>query len=121
MAILTLAVAGFGLTGCGLKEPPPFDPLAIQQPEKTASRSSRDAVMPDLPTKIVDIATQPTDDNGNDITTQPTSTTQPVKNPHVHLRDMTAATTGPAIPENVIVRIPLQDIIQRLRSFTARK
>ena len=26
LAILSLAVAGLSLSGCGLKEPPPFDP-----------------------------------------------------------------------------------------------
>jgi outer membrane protein TolC len=109
LAILSLAVTGIALSGCGLKEPPPFDPLAIQQSEKSAAYSNRPVAMPDLPTTLEDVSTQPSDDAAPGSR----STTQPTTNPHMHLRKESAATTGRAIPEDVIVRVPLQDIIQR--------
>jgi outer membrane protein TolC len=103
-----MAVAGMGLTGCGIKEPPPFDPISLQQPENSASAQNRRQVMPDLPTTMEPVQTDDTD------TTAPaTRPATQVPNPHVHMRKMTSATTGPAISEDVIVRMPLQDIIQR--------
>src|SRR5438105_2052649 len=109
IAVLSLAVSGFVLTGCGIKQPPPFDPLSEQAPARTAAMKNREVLpMYPLPTTLIDLAetpaTQPSDSNA--------PTTQPA-NPHVHLRPMGPASTGPSINENVIVRMTLQSIIQR--------
>ncbi|HZL37051.1 MAG TPA: hypothetical protein VFC78_17155, partial [Tepidisphaeraceae bacterium] len=58
-AVLTMAVAGFGLTGCGLRPPPPFDPIGMQQPEVAAAPEAPLQRMEDLPTTMRGLTTQP--------------------------------------------------------------
>ena len=61
IAVLSLAVSGFGLTGCGLKEPPPFDPLGMQKEANEAAAKNNKPfpnVYP-LPTTLIDLAAQP--------------------------------------------------------------
>jgi outer membrane protein TolC len=119
-----MAVAGCGLAGCGLKDPPRFDPLAIQRAERIPSREVGEEKLPALPTTLEDIGSPATDP-----ATQPASgpaDTQPATEPPTTQPAATqrASTTQPAgggtmvvpariAPGEVVVRMPLQDVIQR--------
>ena len=110
LAILSTAVGGLGLAGCGLKEPPLFDPVAMQRDERSASLGLRPTTMYSLPTTLKDysVADEPA--------TQPG---QPATNPHIHLRPSTPATTGRSVTEDLLVRLPLQEIIHRSVVYSA--
>ncbi|MDB5331657.1 MAG: putative efflux system outer membrane protein [Phycisphaerales bacterium] len=121
---LAMAVAGCGLAGCGLKDPPRFDPLAIQRAERIPSREVGEEKLPALPTTLEDIGSPATDP-----ATQPASgpaDTQPATEPASTQPAATqrASTTQPAggremtvpprvAPGEIVVRMPLQDVIQR--------
>jgi outer membrane protein TolC len=104
-----MAVAGFGLIGCGISDPPSFDPMAVQKQERAASKDYPDTPMFNLPTTLVDLATQPsgaTDQNEYE-------TPRGVIGRHTRLRRSNQSTTGRSITEDLVVRMTLQDIIQR--------
>jgi outer membrane protein len=121
---LAMAVAGCGLAGCGLKDPPRFDPLAIQRAERIPSREVGQEKLPALPTTLEDIGSPATE-----AATQPATgpaDTQPATEPAATQPAATqrASTTQPAgggemtvpprvAPGEVVVRMPLQDVIQR--------
>jgi outer membrane protein TolC len=109
IAVLSLAVSGFCLVGCGIKEPPPFDPLGVQKDAKDAAAHNNLRIpMYALPTTLQDLTTQP-----DTMPVDPDAPKPKPANPHVHLRPESPATTGPAINENYVVRMTLQSIIQR--------
>jgi len=80
--------------GCNLQEPPPFDPRAMSSNERAASRSVPPADMPPLPTTLQNEFLPPSPGRAMD---------QPAQQP----------TTGPALETDPIVRIPLQEVMQR--------
>ncbi|MDB5304327.1 MAG: putative efflux system outer membrane protein, partial [Phycisphaerales bacterium] len=113
---LAMAVGGFGLVGCGLKSPPPFDPLAIQRAERIPSREAPQQSMPPLPTTLEDIG-----ESSSDAASRPASgpasqpDSQPASQPATAQKyDIdVSASPGRARPGEMIVRMPLQDVIQR--------
>ena len=115
LAVLTLAIAGTGLTGCGPKDPPPFDPRVPQQLEKDASYENAPVEMHAFPTTLIDLSTRPAGledqepGGGNGVS----------PNPHVHLRKSTRASTGRSLAEDPSVRMSLQDIIHRSVVYSA--
>lgn len=111
IAVLSMAVSGLGLTGCGLKEPPPFDPLVIQSPEKSASFQGGTEPMYPIPTTLIDLSTQPA--NTPDDTAPGSRHSSARPNPRIHLRPSSPAATGRALSEDLVVRMSLQDIIHR--------
>jgi outer membrane protein TolC len=80
--------------GCNLQEPPPFDPRAMSANERSAARSVPVTDMPPLPTTL---------QNEFLPASQGRASTQTIQPP----------TTGPALETDPIVRIPLQEIMQR--------
>lgn len=109
LAILSMAVAGLGLAGCGLNEPVNFDPIAAQKQEKLASRDYPNTPMYNLPTTLIDLATQPSGQSDqSDSEAAGAGATRPV-----HLRRERPAETGRSLSEDLLVRLPLQEIIQR--------
>ena len=110
LAILSMAVSGLGVTGCGLNQPGGFDPVSIQKPEQIASKDAPNTPMFDLPTGLVDLTTQP---SGADDRSNPQAEEGPAHPRRVHLRKSTAATTGRSLSEDLVVRMTIHDIIQR--------
>ncbi|MDB5291759.1 MAG: putative efflux system outer membrane protein [Phycisphaerales bacterium] len=100
VSALAMAVGGFGLAGCGLKPLPPFDPLAIQRTERIPSREAPPTSMPTLPTTLEE-APGPSSGPGS----QPTS-------PQGYGPEVPGGAAR-SRPGEVIVRMPLQDVIQR--------
>lgn len=77
------------VAGCGIKEPPPFDPRLMQEPERDRAADTPPAPMKPLPTTLEAIPARP----------EAGPTTYP--------------TTGRAIEAGPTVRLPLQEVIQR--------
>ena len=117
IAVLSMAVAGLGLTGCGLKEPPPpFDPLTFQQAEKDASFQGRSKeTMYDLPTTLHDLTTQPDAAESEAARTgKGKHAQQAATNPNVRLRPHEPLRHRPrGSRKTSFVRVSLQDIIHR--------
>lgn len=93
-AVLASAViaALSGIYGC-TPEPPPFDPLTLQQYSRQAARGVKPEEMAPLSTTL-DTTYMP---QRSGVLTQPT----------------TAPTTGPALGEEPTLRLTLQEIVQR--------
>ncbi len=85
----TLALLSFAIAGCAT-DPPPFNPHALQRPERTRATENVSRPLPPLPTTME----------------SPLSATRPTSGPD-------AATTGPSVTEEDSVRLALQEIIQR--------
>jgi outer membrane protein TolC len=117
-----MAVAGLGLTGCGLKEPPPFDPVTLQDPEVKASFQGPKEPMYDIPTTLIDLSTQPANDESSSEAARNRSGTRPATAPvnrRVHLRPSSPAATGRSLDQDLVVRMSLQDIIHRSVIYSA--
>ncbi len=116
LAVLSLAVAGFGL-GCGINEPVNFDPLTAQKQERDASLQARPTPMYPLPTTLIDLATQPSSavDQTNAEASRQTggSADDRRRGRRVTLRPSTPATTGRSLMEDNVIRKPLREIIAR--------
>jgi len=117
LAILSLAIAGVGLTGCGLSEPPPFEPLVPQKQEKAASTTARPTPMYPLPTTLIDLATQPSSSLDQSNSEAARTGGEPVdktaSGKRFRLRRSDPSTTGPSLSSDLVVRMPLQDIVAR--------
>ncbi len=81
------------LAGCNFAEPPPFDPRAFQQPERDRAGEVQSRAKRPLPTTLE----SPFLTSGTGATVRPT----------------TLPTTGPALESDLVIRMPLQEIIQR--------
>ena len=112
VAILSLAVGGVALVGCNVPESANFDPLLAQQPERKASQIYRQPTMQNLPTTLQDVSTQPSNIEDTHPGESPSGGDR-ARGGHVVLRPAEAATTGRALSEDYIVRLPLRDIIAR--------
>jgi outer membrane protein TolC len=95
-------VLSAALVGCGLKDPPPFDPRAIQARERAGALDARPMYMPPLPTTLEALTTEPT-----------SAPDTPGRRGRPRLAPTSRATTGPSISENPTIRMSLQEIIQR--------
>jgi outer membrane protein len=82
------------IAGCNVSEPPPFDPRTLQQPERDRSREVESRPKRPLPTTLESPFLTP----GN-------STSAP--------RATTAPATGPALESDIVIRMPLQEVMQR--------
>ena len=101
-ALLLSAAAGL-TTGCNATEPPPFDPRAMHVPQREASQGQASEVKRPLPTTLESpfLQTNERNDRTNGRGLPPA--TQPRQQP----------TTGPALEADPVVRMPLQEIMQR--------
>ena len=101
-ALLLSAAAGL-ITGCNATEPPPFDPRAMHVPQREASQGQASEVKRPLPTTLESpfLQTNERNDRTNGRALPPA--TQPRQQP----------TTGPALEADPVVRMPLQEIMQR--------
>ncbi|HZK83038.1 MAG TPA: TolC family protein [Humisphaera sp.] len=115
LAVLSMAVAGLGLIGCGISEPPSFDPMAVQKQERAASKDYPDSPMVSLPTTLIDLATQPS----GAVDESQYETPRGVIGRHTRLRRSDRSTTGRSITEDLVKRMTLQDIIQRSVIYSA--
>lgn len=79
------------LIGCNLTEPPPFDPRAFQQPQR--QRAGEVESHPKRPL--------------------PTTLESPFLTADAKVRPTTQPATGPALESDVVLRLPLQEIVQR--------
>jgi outer membrane protein len=104
--LAAISVLSASLTGCYLSDPVPFDPRSLQRPEKSAAAESREPYLPGLPTGLEPI----------DATTQPAAS-NPTSLPSGRRRRMmaptTRATTGPALNDFTMLRVPLQELVHR--------
>ena len=82
------------MVGCNVSEPPPFDPRTLHSPSATAPAKSNRAKRP-LPTTLE----SPFLTQGNSTTTPPRATTAPA--------------TGPSLESDIVIRMPLQEVMQR--------
>src|SRR5688572_19864833 len=102
-AITPVVCAVLMSAGCNWykQEPIPFDPRTLQQPQRVASEGQVSEVKRPLPTTLESPFVQPTGPGANNRTRA--QATQPTAPP----------TTGPALAVDPIVRMPLQEIMQR--------
>ncbi len=95
--VAAAAAAAILVAGCNVQEPPPFDPRAMQLSEKMAAREVPPHEKHPLPTTLESQFLPP--DTNNRSGTPPPPSTPPA--------------TGPALSQDPIVRLPLEEIIQR--------
>lgn len=94
---VTACLSALVLAGCNLKQPTPFDARAMQQPERAAAEGVEPRAKPPLPTTLE----------------SPFLTTEGALRPQEQPRSALPPTTGPALSSDPIVRMPLQEIMQR--------
>jgi outer membrane protein TolC len=94
---LAAAAAAVWIAGCNVQQPPPFDPRAMQQTERSAATEVPPREKRALPTTL---ESEFVSDNGR---------ARDGRAP----RTIPAPTTGPALVLDPIVRLPLPEIIQR--------
>ncbi len=91
-----LCVPALMMYGCNLKEPMPFEPRALQQPQREAAVGTEPHTKRPLPTTLE----------------SPFLTTRGAV-PDEERPETPPPTTGPALSTDPIVRMPLQEIMQR--------
>ena len=85
------------------QEPIPFDPRSLQQSQRVAAVGQESEIRRPLPTTLESPFVQPTGTGNNTGRGRAQATTQPTAPP----------TTGPALTEDPVLRMPLQEIMQR--------